>query len=137
MAISISIVAYYNATVQDQPGQGYQLLHHLADEGISLVAFTAVPVGDHLTQVALFPEEPSKMEDVARRAGLKLDGPRKAILVQGDDTLGMMAELHHKLYLVGINVYASSGVSDGKGDFGCVLYVTEGQHEAALAALKQ
>ena len=136
MAISIHIVDYYNTTVQNQPGEGYQLLHHLAEEGVDLVAFTAVPVGDR-TQFGLFPKEPTKMEDLARRAGLKLDGPHSAILVQGDDTLGMLAGILQKLWRANINVFASSGVSDGKGDFGCILYVGAGQQQAALEALQE
>jgi hypothetical protein len=135
MAISIRLIAYYNAKVQDRPGEGYQLLHHLAQEGVDLVAFTGVPVGDHSTQVALFPEEASKLESVARLANLELDGPHSAILVQGDDSLGTLAELHQKLSNVGVNIYASNGVTDGKGNFGCVLYVAEGQHQKALQAL--
>ena len=137
MAVAIRSVAYYNTTVLDRPGEGYQVLHHLAGEGIYLVAFTAVPLGNERTQLTLFPDEPSRLEDVARRAAMSLDGPRYAVLVQGDDGVGVLAGLHQKLYRAGINVYAASYVADGKGAFGYVLYVTEGRHDAAVKVLKE
>lgn len=40
-----------------------------------------------------------------------------AILVQGDDELGALKEIHKKLFQVNVNVYASNGVTDGKGSF--------------------
>lgn len=135
MAVAIRSVAYYSTTVLDRPGEGYQVLQHLAADGINLVAFTAVPLGHERTQLTLFPDEPSRMEDAARRAGMTLAGPRFAVLVQGDDGVGVLAGLHQRLYRAGINVYAASCVADGKGAFGYVLYVSEGQHEAAVHAL--
>jgi hypothetical protein len=38
-------VDYFSTTVKDQPGEAYQLLTTLADLGINLLAFTAVPIG--------------------------------------------------------------------------------------------
>ena len=51
----------------------------------NLLAFTAVPVGLDTTQLTLFPEDPPKMRSEAQRAGMALDGPHRALLVQGDE----------------------------------------------------
>src|SRR3990172_5981084 len=128
MAYRIRRVEYFTTTVQDRPGEGYKLLSQLADLGLNLVAFTAVPVGPTRAQLTIFPEDPLKMADAAKAAGLSLDGPHPALLVQGDDELGAMSRIHAKLYEANVNVYASSGVADGRGSFGYVIYVSPGEY---------
>jgi hypothetical protein len=56
--------------------------------------------------------------------------------VQGDDALGRLAGVHERLFKAGVDVYASSGVSDGRGSFGYVVYVREDQFEKAVEALE-
>jgi hypothetical protein len=136
MAFSIRRVEYFYATVEDQPGEGYKLLSQLAELGLSLLAFTAVPVGPMRTQLTLFPEDPLKMADAARKAGLVLDGPNLALLVQGDDELGALAGVHARLYQANVNVYASSGVGDGRGSYGYILYIRPDEYERAAEALE-
>ena len=135
LAFRIRRVAYFTATVQDQPGEAYKLLSQLAELGLNLVAFTAVPVGPHRAQLTIFPEDPPKMASAARKAGLVLDGPHPALLVQGDDELGALARIHEKIYQATVNVYASTGVADGRGSFGYVIYVRPEDYERAAAAL--
>lgn len=136
MAFRIRRVEYFYASVEDQPGQGYQLLTRLEELGLNLLAFTAVPVGPMLTQLTLFPEDPRKMAEAAKQARLELEGPYPALLVQGDDELGALADVHERLYQAKVNVYASSGVADGKGSYGYVLYVRPEEYERAAAALE-
>jgi hypothetical protein len=135
MPSRIRRVDYFTATVRDQPGEAYKLLSLLADLGLNLVAFTAVPTGPMAAQLTIFPEDPPKMADAARKAGLALDGPHPALLVQGDDELGALARIHEKLYAADVNVYASSGVADGRGSFGYVIYVRPEDYERAAGAL--
>ncbi len=135
MAFGIRRVEYFYTTVRDQPGEGYKLLSQLANLGINLLAFTAVPVGPMHTQLAIFPEDARKLADVAKKAGLAMDGPHPALLVQGDDELGALAGIHMKLYQASVNVYASSGVTDGRGGYGYVIYVRPEEYERAVAAL--
>ncbi len=104
--------------------------------GINLLAATAIPVGPMRTQLTLFPEDAAKMESEAKKAGLVLDGPHRALLVQGDDELGALAGVHERLYEANVNVYASSGVTDGKGSYGYILYVRPEEYERAAAALE-
>jgi hypothetical protein len=135
MPVKVRRVDYFYARVEDVPGEAYKLLSQLADLGLSLLAFTAVPIGPVHTQLALFPEDALKMANEATRAGLELDGPHRALLVHGDDELGALAGIHEKLYEAKVNVFASSGVTDGKGSFGYVLYVRPEDYEMAADAL--
>jgi hypothetical protein len=116
-------------------GAAYGVLSQLAERGINLLAFTAIPTGPTRAQLALFPEDPHKLVAEARSAGLALDGPHHALLAQGDDELGALATVHERLLAAGADIYASSGVTDGRGSFGYVVYVREDQFERALSAL--
>jgi hypothetical protein len=135
MSLSIRRVSYFNAMVRDQPGEAYRTLQLLADVGINLLAFTATPIGPASAQLTLFPEDASLMTKTASRAGLQLDGPHPAVLVQGDDRLGALAQIHESLFAANVNVYASSGVADGRGGFGYVVYVRPEQFDQACKAL--
>ena len=134
-AFTIRPVEYYYANVRDELGAAYGVLAQLAERGVSLLAFTAVPSGPALAQFALFPDDPNRLAAEARAAGLALDGPYHALLVQGDDELGALASVHERLVEARIDIYASSGVTDGRGAFGYVVYVREDQFETARSAL--
>ena len=136
MAAKVQQVEYFYCMVEDQPGEAYKLLSLLADLGVSLFAFTAVPSGLMHTQFTLFPKDSQKLKSEAQKAALNLNGPIPALLVQGDDALGALTEVHKILYDAGINLAASSAVSDGKGNFGCVVYIRTEQFEAAKKALE-
>jgi hypothetical protein len=135
MAHTIRRADYYYANIRDELGAAYRVLAQLAELGVNLFAFTAVPSGPNLAQFALFPEDPNRLAAEASAAQLKLDGPYHAFLVQGDDELGALASVHEQLFRAGVDVYASSGVTDGRGSFGYVVYVREDQFEHAAEAL--
>jgi hypothetical protein len=136
MAYRIRRVEYFHATVVDEPGEAYKVLHALAGLGVNLLAFTAVPVGPDSTQITVFPEDPGKMRSEAQKAGMALDGPHRALLVQGDDELGVLASVHEKLYRADVNVYASSAIADGFGKYGHLIYVRPEDYERAAKTLE-
>ncbi|HUL79620.1 MAG TPA: hypothetical protein VL691_20315 [Vicinamibacteria bacterium] len=136
MAYRIRRVEYFHATVVDQPGEAYKVLSALAGRGVGLLAFTAVPVGPDNTQLTLFPEDPGKMKSEAQKAGMDLDGPHRALLVQGDDELGALAVVHERIYRANVNVYASSAIADGFGKYGHLIYVRPEDYERAARALE-
>ena len=133
MAFTIRRADYYYTTIADEPGSGYALLGQLAQLGVNLLAFTGVPIGPGRTQLTLFPEDGARLQAAARQAGLALDGPHHALLVQGDDELGALAGIHERLSEARVNVFASSGVTDGRGSFGYVLYVRPEDFDRASA----
>ncbi|MDW7771758.1 MAG: hypothetical protein SCH71_02605 [Desulfobulbaceae bacterium] len=135
MAFTIQRVEYYYTTVRDIPGEAYRLLNMMAGVGINQLAFSAIPIGPNTTQLAVFPADPEKFSQEAKMAGMSLDGPHHALLIQGDDELGALAGIHQKLYEANINVYSSSGVTDGQGSFGYLIYVREEDFDRAARTL--
>jgi len=135
MTTTIRRVAYVHVTVKDQPGAAAGLLSQLAAADVNLLAFTAVPVGPALTQLVLYPEQLEQMVSASRRIGLETSEPQQALLVQGDDRLGALADVHDRLAAARVNVYASYGVSDGRGGYGYVISVRPQEFERAAAAL--
>jgi hypothetical protein len=135
MAFTIRAVEYYYANVRDELGAAYRVLSALAERRINLLAFTAVPSGPARAQFALFPEHPQTLVAEAKAINLPLDGPYRALLVQGDDELGALATVHERLVDAGVDIYASTGVTDGAGSFGYVIYVREDTFQQAQAAL--
>jgi hypothetical protein len=99
-------------------------------------AFSAVPVGPEYTQLQLFPESPERLTRLAGRTGFALTGPQRAFLIQGDDQLEAIADIHAKLFDAQINVYASNGVTDGRGGYGYILYVRPEHFDAAARVLR-
>lgn len=135
MAQRIRRAEYYYATITDMPGEALEVLSALADVGVELSAFMTLPVGPAHTQVTLFPDDAGKLVAEASKAGMSLDGPHPALLVQGDDELGALVELHAQLADAGVNVYASTGVTDGAGRFGYVIYVKPDEFDQAAFAM--
>lgn len=135
MAVNVRRVDYFHVTVKDEPGAAYRILADLAGAEVNLLAFDCVPTGPESTQLTLFPEHPDRLVDVAENKALVMFGPHRAFLVQGDDHLGALADLHRTLFDARINVYASSGVSDGRGGYGYILYVRGEDYDAASHAL--
>jgi hypothetical protein len=137
MASAIRRAEYFYTTVKDMPGAAFMFLEHLAGEGVNLLAFAAVPLGPESAQFTLFPEDEGALLRAARNAGFALDGPHTALLIQGSDRLGALAEIHSVLYRAGVNVYAATAVTDGKGDYGYIVYVRPTDVDTALGALGQ
>ena len=135
MACSISRVEYYHTTIKDRPGEAYKFLSQLALLRINLLAFTAIPVSETDTRVTVYPENPKFMKNEAARAGLYLEGPHPALLVQCDDRLSALADIHLRIYEASVNVESASGVTDGRGAFGYVIHVKTEDFEKAAEAL--
>jgi hypothetical protein len=135
MPFTIQRVDYFYTIVKDKPGEAYKLLNMLSGMGINQLAFSAIPVGPDSTQLAVFPEDSAKLTSEAKRSNMHLDGPHHALLIRGDDELGALAGIHQKLFAANINVYASSGVADGRGGYGYLIYVKEDDFARAAETL--
>jgi hypothetical protein len=136
MALDVKSVEYYNITVEGHIGEGSQLLSVFAGVGVDLLAFKAVPLDPMHTRFTLVPEDGSKMNVGAKKAGLNLDGPHAALLVQGDEKPGALAGIYETLAQVDIPVSESSGIAHINGGYGVVLYIKPEDNERAMAALQ-
>ena len=115
MAFTVRRIDYFYITVKDSPGLGYEVLSGLAELNVNLIAITAVPFGPARTQLTVFPDDTAKMQHAAQQADIPLDGSHSALVVQGDDEVGALARIHEKLLDANVHVFASTGVSDGRG----------------------
>jgi hypothetical protein len=123
MKATVRIVDYFYALVKDRPGEACKLLSQLAGEDVNLLAFSAIPIGHEHTQLVIYPENTQRLIRAAEKGGYTLNGPQRAILIQGDDHLGALVGLCEKLCLADINIAASSGVTDGRGGYGYVIHL--------------
>ncbi len=135
MPITIRRVDYFYSTVNEEPSEAYDLLSELARLGVNLLALNVVPQGPTSTQLTLFPEDSHRLVAAARQAGLALSEPQRALLVQGNDELGALAQIHAKLHEAKVSIYSSSGVTDGHGYYGYVIYVSPADFDRAATAL--
>lgn len=135
MPHQIQRVEYFHTTVPDRPGEAFRFLSALADAGVNLLAFTAIPVGLFQTQLTIFPDDPGRLQAEGMRLQLHLDGPHGAFLVRGEDVPGALVDVHERLYEAGVNVYAANGVSGSEGWYGYVMYVRPDEMDRAARAL--
>jgi len=132
MPVTIRGIEYYHASVKNQPGAAHHVLAQLAEQQVNLLAFSAIPIGVDQAQLMLFPDNVEQLARAAERLGIVLVGPQCAFLVQGDDRLGAFVDIHCRLAEASINVFSSTGVADGRGGFGYLIYV--GPEDFAPAA---
>jgi hypothetical protein len=137
MAVVIRQFDYFRTIVKDAPGEGFNVLSALASQGVNLLAFTAVPVGANETELTLYPESSQALSHASRVSGMSLDGPHPALLVQGDDELGAIADLHRKLAAAGLNVASATGLTDGRGSFGYIIHMRPADVPRAEAVLRE
>jgi predicted amino acid-binding ACT domain protein len=135
MAEMIRRVEYYYVTVPDKPGAGAAVLSSLRDGGVNLLAYLGFPAGRGKSQIDLVPEDPAALKQAARAGRLKLSRAKKAFLVEGDDRLGVVADLTQKLAAAKVNVTAACATAAGGGRYGMIVWVPPASHAKAAKAL--
>ena len=135
MSLSVRNVEYFYVRIHDATEKAYELLAQMASGEVNLLAFSAVPFGPNHVELTIFPDTSKTFIQLAEKLGYKMTGPLHALLVQGDDQLGTLAEIQRMLLDAGVNIYASSGVTDGSGRYGYVIYLKEEDHQRAAIAL--
>lgn len=135
MTLSIKRVNYYHTIVDDHHGKGYWLLEHFRQKGVNLQAFVVFPLGGGKSQLDFVVEDVEILRQAALSAGIKLTGPKRAFMAQGDDEVGAIVDLHRKLTAAEINIHAGSGLSGGAGSFCYLFWVRSEDYEDAALAL--
>ena len=122
MADTVRRVDYYYIEVPNRPGVGADVLRHLRESGVNLVAMTGFPRGRG-AQIDFVPEDARAFRDAARKARWKVTGPKKGFLAQGEDRPGVVADILGKLAEAKINVTAIDAVCAGEGRYGAIFWV--------------
>jgi hypothetical protein len=133
MAFIVRRADYFYVPVSGEAAAPSELLVALASRGINLLAFVG-PMGPHRTQLTIFPGTPPVSPPRRGGAGLAADGPHWP-LVQGDDELGALARVNQALAAGGVAVYAATGIADGRGSFGYVVYLSPQDVDRAVKLL--
>jgi hypothetical protein len=122
MADEIQRVQYFYTEVSDKPGEGLKVLNALRDEAVNLSAFVAFPKGRR-AQLDFVPTDQPAFKTAAKKAKVRLIGPKTAFLIQGDERTGAIADTVAKLSRAGINITALHAVAAGGGRYGAILWV--------------
>jgi hypothetical protein len=122
MAETIRVIDYFYTEVPDKAGEAAQILGQLRDAGVYLLAFCGFPKGRR-AQLDFVAPDAAGFKAAARKAKLKLVGPKKAFLIYGDDRTGIGAELLGKLAEAKINITATQAIVAGADRFGMILWV--------------
>jgi hypothetical protein len=134
MPDTVRLVEYFYVMAPQKPGVGAALLAELQQAGVNLVAFSGFPSGRG-AQVDFVPEDPAAFRAVARKAKWKVTGPKRALLVTGDDRPGVVAEIMRRPAEAKINVTAIDAVCAGASRYGAILWVVPRDVTRAARAL--
>jgi hypothetical protein len=134
MPDTVRLVEYFYVMAPQKPGVGAALLAELQQAGVNLLAFTGFPSGRG-AQVDFVPEDPAAFRAVAKKAKWKVTGPKRALLVTGEDRPGVVAEIMRRLAEAKINVTALDAVCVGASRYGAILWVAPRDVTRAARAL--
>ncbi len=135
MADTIRRVQYFYTELPDKPGVGARLLEMLKREKVNLLAFSGFPKGRR-AQIDFVPADQRAFKAAAKKAQLKLVGPKTAFIIRGNDRVGALADVALKLAKAGINITAVDAVSTGSGRYGAILWVKPRDVNKAAKILK-
>jgi len=119
---TIKVAQYFYLDAPNRPGEAARMLRVLQEESVNLLALSGFPSGRR-AQVDLVPEDPARLRAVARRQHWKLTGPKKVLLITGEDRIGALVGVAEKLAGAKINIVATQAVATGPGVFGAILWV--------------
>jgi hypothetical protein len=134
MPDTVRLVEYFYVMAPQKPGVGAALLAELQQAGVNLLAFSGFPSGRG-AQVDFIPEDPAAFRVAARKAKWKVTGPKRALLITGDDRAGVVAEIMRRLAEAKINVTAIDAVCAGASRYGAILWVAPRDVTRAARAL--
>ncbi|TAL10070.1 MAG: hypothetical protein EPO02_08490 [Nitrospirae bacterium] len=133
MADTIRLAQYFKMKAANRPGQAARALGALQKAGVNLLAFSGFPRGGQ-AQLDFVVTSAASFKAAAKRAKLKVQGPKACLLIQGDDRRGAGAKLTGKLAAAKVNVTALQAISTG-GRYAAILFVKPGAVKKAARAL--
>jgi hypothetical protein len=135
MASRVRRASYFKTTVPNRAGQGAKVLGALGKAGVDLLAVLGFPTRGG-AQLDLITRDRGGLARAARKAGIRLSGPKHVFLIEGDDRPGAFAAVIEKLAAKRISVTAAAGARAGGGRWGGILWVKPRDVAKAARALK-
>jgi hypothetical protein len=74
----VKCIEYYYTLVPNRPGAGAEVLNALKRARVNLLAFTGFPCSARRAQLDLVPSNQRAFQAAARKAGIKVVGPKTA-----------------------------------------------------------
>jgi len=135
MANIVRRIEYYYTVVPNRAGAGVKVFNALKAGGANLIALNGFPTSARRAQLAFVPSDRDAFLAAARKAGIKLKGPKVAFLIQGEDRVGAVAAVLSKLGQARINVTAMQAIATGAGRYGAILWIKSRNVGKAAQAL--
>jgi hypothetical protein len=123
----IERIEYYYTVVPNKVGAGAKVFN--------LRAFNGFPLSAQRTQLDLVPSSGDALVAAAKKAGIKLVGPKVAFLISEWEHLGAVADILSKLERAGVNVTAMQAIDTGDWRYGAILWVKQHDIDKAARAL--
>ena len=121
MPDTIRQVDYFYMLVPHKTGEGARVLRTLKNAGVNLVAFSGFPEGRR-AQLDFIPADAAAFKSAAKANKWKVVGPKRGLLIQGEERVGAIADIVGTLADGKINVTAIDAVSiDGR--YGALCWV--------------
>jgi len=139
MAITISRVDVWAATIEDKPGGLAEKLATLADAGAGLEFAIARRSPDRPGKGVVFltPVKGARQIRAARKAGFQKSQSLRSVRVEGPNKSGLGARMTHRLAEIGINLRGLSAASIGKRFVVYLAFDSPDDAKKAVRALKQ
>lgn len=134
MADTIRLAQYFKMKAPNKAGQAARALGALNKTGVNLLAFSGFPRGGG-AQMDFVVTGAASFKAAAKRAKLKVQGPKTCLLLAGADRKGTGAKLAGKLASKKINITALQAISAGSGRYAAILFVKPGDVKKAAKAL--
>jgi hypothetical protein len=119
---TIRVAQYFKMTVPHRVGVAASALRALSDAGVNLVAFSGFPRG-RAAQLDFIVSDAAAFKAAAKRANVKVEGPKACLVFSGEDRAGAVADLLQRLGDAKINVTALDAACAGDGRYGGLLWV--------------
>ena len=131
----IERINYYYTVVPNRAGAGAKVFNELKAQQVNLRAFNGFPLSAQRSQLDLVPSSEVAFVTAAKKAGIKLVGPKVAFLISEWEYIGAVADILSQLEEAGVNITAMQAIETGEWHFGAILWVKPGDIDKAAQAL--
>jgi len=134
-ALRIERIEYYYTVVPNRVGAAAKVFNELKTQDIDLRAFNGFPLSAQRSQLDLVPSSGVALVAAAKKARIKLVGPKVAFLISEWEYLGAVADILDKFEKAGVNITAMQAIETGDWRYGAILWVNPRDIDKAAHAL--